>query len=234
MNGNISAICNGEIYNYEALKAKYGFKFETGSDCEILLHLYKKFGNVADFIDDLDGVFAFIIHDADKNLTFIARDPIGVRPMFLGFDASDNLCAASEAKALIGLARPETIKPFPPGNHWNSESKIFTQFWNPVHNLEEVDLETWDETEALKTTADLLYKAVQKRMLSDRPIGTFLSGGLDSSLVASMILKFLKENGKEPKLNTFSIGLPGSPDLAYSKIVAAHIESQHHHVEVKM
>jgi asparagine synthase (glutamine-hydrolysing) len=178
------------------LKAKYGFEFETGSDCEILLHLYEKYGNIADFIDELDGVFAFIVHDADKNITFIGRDPIGVRPMFYGLDASDNMCTASEAKALIGLARPDTIRPFPPGSHWNSKSQEFTRWWDPVHNLEEVDLETYDETEALKTTAELLYKAVMKRMLSDRPIGTFLSGGLDSSLVAAFIMKFLRESGK--------------------------------------
>jgi asparagine synthase (glutamine-hydrolysing) len=120
--GNISAICNGEIYNFAELKAKYNFDFESGSDCEILLHLYEKYGNVADFIDELDGVFAFIIHDADKNLTFIARDPIGVRPMFMGLDWNDNLCTASEAKVLNGIARPDTIKQFPPGNHWNSKS----------------------------------------------------------------------------------------------------------------
>jgi asparagine synthase (glutamine-hydrolysing) len=232
--GNVSAICNGEIYNFAELKAKYGFQFESGSDCEILLHLYEKFGNVADFIDELDGVFAFIIHDTEKQLTYGARDPLGVRPMFMGLDYSNNLCTASEAKVLNGLARPDTIKPFPPGTLWDNKSGEFTRWWNPEHNLEDVELTNYDEEEALRTTANLLYKAVCKRMLSDRPIGTFLSGGLDSSLVAAFIMKFLRDQGKEPRLNTFSIGLPGSPDLAYSEIVAAHIESQHHHVEVKM
>jgi asparagine synthase (glutamine-hydrolysing) len=175
---------------------------------------------VADFIDELDGVFAFIIHDADKNLTFIARDPIGVRPMFIGLDYSNNMLTASEAKVLNGLARPDTIKPFPPGCHWNNKDDQFVKWWDPEHNTEDVDLANFDEEEALKTTANLLYKAVQKRMLSDRPIGTFLSGGLDSSLVAAFIMKHLKDSGVEPKLNTFSIGLPGSPDLAYSEIVA--------------
>ena len=196
--------------------------------------MYEKYGNVADFIDELDGVFAFIIHDSEKNLTFIGRDPIGVRPMFTGFDQNGNMMCASEAKVLNDLAMPDTIKPFPPGHHWNSKSQEFVRWWDPEHNLEDADLTNFDEEEALKTTATLLYKAVCKRMLSDRPIGTFLSGGLDSSLVAAFIMKFLRESGKDPKLNTFSIGLSGSPDLAYSEIVAAHIESQHHHVEVKM
>jgi asparagine synthase (glutamine-hydrolysing) len=97
-----------------------------------------------------------------------------------------------------------------------------------------VDLSTYDEANDLKITAELLYKSTIKRMLSDRPIGTFLSGGLDSSLVAAFIMKYLKESGKEPKLNTFSIGLEGSPDLAYSEIVAKYINSNHHHVEVEI
>jgi asparagine synthase (glutamine-hydrolysing) len=100
--------------------------------------------------------------------------------------------------------------------------------------LESVDLDEFDEAAALKTTAELLYKSVQKRMLSDRPIGTFLSGGLDSSLVASFIMKHLVDSGKPTRLNTFSVGLEGSPDLAYAKVVADHIKSNHHHVEIEM
>jgi len=113
--------------------------------------------------------------------------------MFMGLDYNNNLCTASEAKVLNGLARPDTIKPFPPGTHWNNKSGEFVKWWNPVHNLEDVELANFDEEEALRTTATLLYKAVCKRMLSDRPIGTFLSGGLDSSLVAAFIMKFLKD-----------------------------------------
>ena len=101
-------------------------------------------------------------------------------------------------------------------------------------NTQDADLNTYDEANDLKITAELLYKSTIKRMLSDRPIGTFLSGGLDSSLVAAFIMKYLKESGKQPKLNTFSIGLEGSPDLAYSEIVAKYINSNHHHVEVEI
>lgn len=99
-------------------------------------------------------------------------------------------------------------------------------------NLHDVDLSTYDEAAALRTTAELLYKSTVKRMMSDRPVGTFLSGGLDSSVVAAFIKKYHRENGMNTNLNTFSIGLEGSPDLAYSEIVAKHIDSSHHHVEV--
>lgn len=127
-----------------------------------------------------------------------------------------------------------TIKPFPPGHFWNSETKEFKKWWHLENNLEDCDLSTYDEEAAFKKTAELLYQGTVKRMLSDRPIGTFLSGGLDSSIVAAFIIKFLKESGKEPRLNTFSIGLEGSPDLAYSEIVANYIKSQHHHVEIEV
>ena len=132
----------------------------------------------------------------------------------------------------MNICEGNTIKPFPPGSYWSSSTETYTKWYNPTHNLEEVDLETYDEESALKTTAELLYKSVQKRMMSDRPIGTFLSGGLDSSVVAAMIKKFHLENNHKTNLNTFSIGLEGSPDLAYSQIVAKHINSTHHHVEV--
>ena len=232
--GNISVIANAEIYNYEAIKAKYGFKFESSSDCEIFLHLYEKFGSVDKFINELDGVFAFIIHDADKGETFVGRDPIGVRPVFMGQDVNGNYGFASEAKALLNICQPDTIKPFQPGHYWDSKTEELTQWYKPTYNLEETDLATFDEESALKTTAELLYQGTVKRMMSDRPIGTFLSGGLDSSVVAAFIKNYHKTNGMNTNLNTFSIGLEGSPDLAYSEIVAKHIDSTHHHVEVHM
>lgn len=216
------------------MKEKYGFKFESDSDCEIFLHLYEKFGSVDKFIDELDGVFAFIIHDEETGEVTVGRDPIGVRPIFIGQDVNGNYAFASEAKALLAICTGTSIKPFQPGSFWSSKTEKYTKWWNPSHNLEEVDLSTWDEESALKITAELLYKSVQKRMMSDRPIGTFLSGGLDSSIVASMIKKFHKENNHDTNLNTFSIGMEGSPDLAYSEIVAKHIGSSHHHVEIQI
>jgi asparagine synthase (glutamine-hydrolysing) len=178
-------------------------------------------------------VFAFIIHDGNTGQTFVGRDPIGVRPIFYGHDANMNYGFASESKALLNTCDPETIKPFPAGSYWCSSTEKFKKWYNPTHNYEDTDLTKFDEEKAFKLTAELLYKAVCKRMMSDRPIGTFLSGGLDSSIVAAFIKKFHKDNGHdETNLNTFSIGLEGSPDLAYSEILAKYIGSTHHHVEI--
>jgi asparagine synthase (glutamine-hydrolysing) len=229
--GAVSVIANAEIYNFEKIKAKYGFEFESSSDCEIFLHLYEKFGSPENFINELDGVFAFILHDADKGVTYAGRDPIGVRPVFWGEDVHGNMGFASEAKALLPVCKPDTIKPFLPGHFWSSETDEVQKWYKPTYNLEPAPA-NYDETADLKTTAELLYASTVKRMMSDRPIGTFLSGGLDSSVVAAFIKKYHRENGMNTNLNTFSIGLEGSPDLAYSQIVADHIQSSHHHVEV--
>lgn len=172
------------------MKSKYGFEFESTSDCEIFLHLYEKFGSVDKFIHMLDGVFAFILHDGNTGETIVGRDPIGVRPIFMGRDVNGNYGFASEAKALINICETNTIKPFLPGTVWKSSSQQAEQWYKPTYNLEETDLKTYDEATALKTTAELLYKGTVKRMMSDRPIGTFLSGGLDSSVVAAFIKKF--------------------------------------------
>lgn len=104
------------------LKEKHGFEFESGSDCEIFLHLFEKFGSVEGFINELDGVFAFVLHDAGTGATYVGRDPIGVRPIFYGYDTNENIMFASEAKVINGLAQPDTIKVFPPGSHWNSQT----------------------------------------------------------------------------------------------------------------
>ena len=232
--GKISVACNGEIYNFKDLKEKYDFKFESGCDCEVLLHMYEKFGDVGQWIDELDGVFAFAIHDGNTGEVFLGRDAIGVRPIFMGQDEHGNYGFASEAKALLNVVKPDTLKSFPPGSWWSSKTLEYTKWWNPETNLETVDLETYDEDAVLKETGELIYKAVCKRMMSDRPIGTFLSGGLDSSIVAALIKKFHIERGhQDTNLNTFSIGLEGSPDLAYAEIVAKHINSTHHHVEIQ-
>ena len=127
--GNISVIANAEIYNYQHLKDKYGFQTQSNSDCEIILHLYEKYGSVDKFIDELDGVFAFILHDADKGETYVGRDPIGVRPIFYGQDSKGNFAFASEAKALINICDGLTVKPFLPGHHWNSKTEEFTKWY---------------------------------------------------------------------------------------------------------
>lgn len=118
----MSVIANAEIYNYKELKEKYGFKFESSSDCEIFLHLYEKFGSVDKFINELDGVFAFMIHNGETGEVIVGRDPIGVRPIFIGQDVNENYVFASEAKALLNICTGETIKPFLPGHYWSSNT----------------------------------------------------------------------------------------------------------------
>lgn len=126
---DVSMVANAEIYNYKALQLKYGFKFTTDSDCEILLHLYEKFGNVIDFVNELDGVFAFLIHDHKTGVTHVGRDPIGVRPIFMGKDVSGNYAFASEAKTLLNVCRNTSIQQFKPGHIWNSESHSYTKWY---------------------------------------------------------------------------------------------------------
>lgn len=158
-----------------------------------------------------------------------------MRPIFIGQDTEGNFGFASEAKGLVGLCEDSSIRPFLPGHYWSSETEVMKKWYNPTFNLVETDLATFDEPAALQQTAELLYEGTKKRMMSDRPIGTFLSGGFDSSVVAGFLKKAHHENGhSETNLNTFSIGLPGSPDLAYSAQVAKHIGSTHHHVEVSL
>lgn len=194
--------------------------------------MYEKFGHPKNFIDELDGVFAFVLHDSKTGETFCGRDPIGVRPVFWGKDSNNNHMFASESKALLNLCQNDTIKPFKPGHLWSSKTNEVNRWYNPTYNTEEVDMKSYDEAKELNTTANLLRQGVIKRMMSDRPIGTFLSGGLDSSIVAALIKKHQVESGSTANLNTFSVGLEGSPDLAYARVVADHIKSTHHHVEL--
>jgi asparagine synthase (glutamine-hydrolysing) len=148
--GKISVIANAEIYNYKALREKYGFNFESQSDCEIFLHLYEKFGSVDKFIDELDGVFAFVLHNGETGEVIVGRDPIGVRPIFIGQDTNGNYAFASEAKALLAVCTGDSIKPFLPGHFWSSKTEQYTKWYNVTHNLEEVDLATFDEEAAMK------------------------------------------------------------------------------------
>ena len=216
---NLSLICNGEIYNYKKLAEKYNFNLKTGSDCEIILHLYKKFG-IDKAVRMLDGVFMFVLYDIKKNIFLSARDPFGVRPGFIGFDEED-IYISSEAKPLIKHC--SKIIPFKPGT-WFSSNKI-NQF-NPFYELK---FQNYSDLNLIyKNINNLLTQAVVKRLMSDRKIGCLLSGGLDSSLIAALVAKY----GDNSNLDTFSIGMPGSVDLHYANIVAKHIGSNHHHIEI--
>jgi len=138
------------------LKKKYGFDFKSQCDVEIFLHLYEKFGHPKNFIDQLDGVFAFVLHDSKTGETFCGRDPIGVRPVFWGKDENNNHMFASESKALLHVCKNDTIKPFKPGYLWSSKTNEVSRWYNPTYNTEDVDLKTYDEASDLKTTANLL------------------------------------------------------------------------------
>lgn len=228
--GDLHLVCNGEIYNYKQLAERHGLALNAGSsDCEVLPQLYKTLPPT-DFCRTLDGVFALVIVDSVSKTVFVARDPYGVRPLFYARPLSGGILFASEIKALPRDVAPQ---PFPPGTYaiydGTTGEKIVEQryhviphtkipFFGSAHFIGEAK-------HALNTA---LTEAVKKRLMSDRPVGALLSGGLDSSLVAAIAARELKKVGR--RLSTFSIGLPGSTDLEYAQKVAAFIDSDHHHI----
>lgn len=221
--GEAHIVHNGEIYNHQELyKTHLQEKHtpRTTSDSEVILHLFEEFGT--DCLNMLDGVFAFAIVDGDKY--FVARDPIGVKPLYYGRDEKKNMWFASEMKALTDICT--TIVEFPPGHYYTKETGI-QKFYVP----------TWQETIAqdsiptkqgnLKTIREALEKSVEKRLMSDVPVGVLLSGGLDSSLVSSITKRFFKEK----TLLSFSVGIDvHSPDLKAAREVAQFLGTEHHEV----
>ena len=219
-------ICNGEIYNHKNLKEKYNIETKSNSDCEVIIHMYEKFG-FEETCKQLDGVFALIIYNSKTKKLHVGRDPYGVRPLFFGYNELDEYFFSSELKSIYDLT-------------------IYTKQFKPGYNLE-IDIETGNtisrnyynfiyKTDYLRDTdfiltsiRNKLTNAVKKRLLSDRPIGALLSGGLDSSLVCGIISKIYRDN-KKGFLNTFAIGIEGSTDLEYSQKVADFIGSNHHQV----
>ena len=216
---NISIICNGEIYNYKNLAKKFGFKLDTGSDCEIILHLYKKFG-IKKTIEFLDGVFMLVLFDRNNNKLFAARDPYGVRPGFIGY-SDDGVFLASEAKSLTSLC--DKVAPFKPGNIWEYKTNKFHQYYFPKPK----SLNKNTETDIIEGIKKRLLEAVKKRMMADREVGSLLSGGLDSSLISALVNKFSNK-----KLKTFSIGMHNSIDLKYASIVSKHLNTDHYNIEI--
>ena len=210
-------ICNGEIYNHSKLKEQYNFKTCSKSDCEIILHLYKLVG-IQKTLESLDGVFSLVLFDKSKNKIFIARDPYGVRGLFIS-DKDDELFVSSEIKSFSDLARG--IEPFKPGHYYDSETKEYVIYYStPILDVSD------NEEIILKNIKEKFTEAVYKRTMSDRPIAALLSGGLDSSLVCALLSKKVKN------LKTFSVGIKGSVDLKYAKIVAEHIKSEHYSFEL--
>ena len=242
-------ICNGEIYNWRELANLSKSECTTGSDCEIIIHLYEKYG-IKRTLELLDGVFAFTLIDKTNNKAFIARDPFGVRPLFvwsLDGNYASPLVFASELKLGMGITNYNP-RPFPPGHFLemdlfvNDKSIIenirtLSTFENMVrpYYLINSSINTAIQTkeQAFPLIRNALISAVEKRITSnnrDRGAVCLLSGGLDSSLISALVAKYLKEKGNNEKLHTWSIGMKGSEDLKYAKIVANHIGSIHHEV----
>jgi len=223
---NYVLMCNGEIYNHTDLEKLINYTSVTGSDCEIILPLFDKFG-LEKTCTLLDGVFAFIIWDNIENKLYIGRDRFGVRPLFYAIH-NNQIQISSEIK---GMILPDdipstTVTHFPPG-HYGMVTSHNTLDIKPYY------LYVWNENLILKNNMNsvlegikiFLHKSVQKRMMTERPVGCLLSGGLDSSLIASLVRNYLPSN---KQLRTFSIGFEGSPDLAYARKVATFLKSDHH------
>ncbi|TMU57419.1 asparagine synthase B [Flagellimonas algicola] len=232
--GKLVLAANGEIYNHKELRAQFEgkYQFRTQSDCEVILALYKEKG--VDFVDELNGIFGFAIYDSEKDEYFIARDHMGIIPLYIGWDKQGTFYVASELKALEGTC--SKIELFPPGHYLHSSDGEFKRWYN----------RDWMEYEAVKENEtsiaelkDALEAAVHRQLMSDVPYGVLLSGGLDSSVTSAVAKKYSQmrvESGdtKEawwPQLHSFSVGLEGSPDLAAAQKVADHIGTIHHEIK---
>ena len=220
LNGN-ACVCNGELYGFRPLKEylmNLGYSFAGGSDCELLLPLYEKLGT--SMFSFLDAEFALVIHDQAKHSFIAARDPIGIRPLYYGYDKEHSILFASEPKNLVGIC--EEIRPFPPGCYYKDGA--FVCYKDCAADVPEYHGGSIDEV--CKNIRSLLIKGVCSRLDSDTPIGFLLSGGLDSSLVCGIAARQL-----DRPLETFSIGMDlDAIDLKYAREVADYIHSNHHEV----
>ncbi|MBL0048362.1 MAG: asparagine synthase B [Bacteroidetes bacterium] len=224
---------NGEIYNHQELKKDLSdYEFLTHSDCEVILALYRKKG--INFIEDLNGIFAFALYDSETDSYLIARDHMGIIPLYMGWDKSGNFYVASELKALEGVCNK--IQEFLPGHYLYSKEgqelkKWYTRDWMQFENVK-------DNVTDISQLRSALEAAVHRQLMSDVPYGVLLSGGLDSSIISAITKKYAAnriESGDTqqawyPQLHSFAVGLVGSPDLAAARKVAEHIGSVHHEI----
>jgi asparagine synthase (glutamine-hydrolysing) len=231
--GKLILTVNGEIYNHRELREqlKGEYEFQTGSDCEVILALYRKKG--VRFIEDLNGIFAFALYDEEKDRYLIARDPIGVIPLYTGYDDEGHLLVSSELKGLEGFAT--RYEPFPPGNYRYSEDKQpvrwYTRDWMDYGNVENNPVN-------VQELHDALDDAVRRQLMSDVPYGVLLSGGLDSSITSAVAKKYagrrIESGGKAeawwPQLHSFAVGLKDSPDLKAAGRAAEYIGTVHHEI----
>ena len=223
-NDNYFLICNGEIYNHKELKEDNDFITQSNSDCEIIIHMYEKYG-IEQTLKSLDGVFAFVLYDKILNKTYVARDPYGVRPLFIGITENKEITICSEIKPITNYCKK--IMPFKIGSYLDLQEDNIDFNYKQYHNYT-FKFNNDDEATIKTNIRKLFIKAVNKRLMSDRPIGCLLSGGLDSSLVSALVAR----NYEPYKLNTFSIGMKGSTDLYYANLAAKHIKSNHHNIEL--
>ncbi|MDD4589497.1 MAG: asparagine synthase B [Parabacteroides sp.] len=231
--GKLILTVNGEIYNHRELREqlKGEYEFLTGSDCEVILALYRKYG--VKCVEMLSGIFGFALYDEEKDCYLIARDPIGVIPLYIGYDNTGHLLVSSELKGLEGFAAH--YDQFPPGHYYYSQDKDFTLWytrdWMDYNNVK-------DNPASVQELHDSLETAVQRQLMSDVPYGVLLSGGLDSSIISAVAKKYaakrIETNSTAdawwPQLHSFAIGLKGAPDLAAARKVADHIGTVHHEI----
>ena len=231
--GKLVLAANGEIYNHRELRSKFpDYLFQTESDCEVILALYQEKGN--DFVDDMNGIFGFAIYDVEKDEYFIARDHVGIIPLYMGWDKDGTFYVASELKALEGVCTK--IELFPPGHYISSSDgklvKWYKRDWNKYEAVKENETSIAEVRQALED-------AVHRQLMSDVPYGVLLSGGLDSSVTSAIAKKYSerrietddKEKAWWPQLHSFSVGLDGSPDLVAAKKVADYIGTIHHEIK---
>ena len=229
--GELALAVNGEIYNHRQLEQGLGtdYAFQTGSDCEVINALYREHG--ADGVALLNGIFAFALWDRGQQRYLIARDPLGVCPLYWGHDREGRLCVASEMKALVGVCADLSV--FPPGHVYDSSrgelQRYYQKPWRAYEATRDVDVSAQDLRAAFEA-------AVHRQMMTDVPYGVLLSGGLDSSLVAACAARFARHRIEEddrseawwPRLHSFAIGLEGSPDLAAAEVAAKALGTVHH------
>ena len=232
--GALALAVNGEIYNHQELRAASTYDFTTGSDCEVINALYRELGadgSLVDLVNKLNGIFAFALWDGAAQRYVIARDPIGVCPLYWGHDAQGRLCVASEMKALVGVCAD--VSPFPPGHVYDSADGELRRYYHKPWR-------DYAHTQGHDVAAPVLRRAfeqaVHRQLMTDVPYGVLLSGGLDSSLVAACAAQFARHRIEEgdrteawwPRLHSFAIGLDGSPDLAAAQIAADALGTVHH------
>jgi asparagine synthase (glutamine-hydrolysing) len=231
--GNLILAVNGEIYNHQEIRKRFEGKYEflTHSDCEVILPLYREKGPA--FLEEMNGIFAFALYDREKDCYLIARDHIGIIPLYIGWDQWGNFYVASELKALEGVCNK--IQEFLPGHYLYSKDGVMTKWYQrDWMQFEAVE----NNTTSISDLRAAMEASVHRQLMSDVPYGVLLSGGLDSSIVSAVAKKFAPKRIETqdiseawwPQLHSFAVGLENSPDLASARKVAAHIGTIHHEI----